>query len=198
MATPSPKDAAVEAFKAKLTKANTGDLEKKFRKGFPDATDAQIATLGRQGMILKLLEQKRAELAKLAAPVVAADPMTQILQMMLAQQKAAEAERAERLEKEKAERAERLALEEKRLKAAEEKEERRLKAAEEKEKAVKAEKLASEQAEKAERLAAEERKLAAEKERWQAEKEEGCQGAGQGEEGGRGAEEAGSRGDAQG
>ena len=91
MATPSPTDAAVEAFKAKLTKANTGDLEKKFRKGFPDATDAQIATLGRQGMILKLLEQKRAELAKLAAPVVASDPMTQILQMMLAQQKAAEA-----------------------------------------------------------------------------------------------------------
>jgi hypothetical protein len=74
----------MEAFKAKLTKANTGDLEKKFRKGFPDATDAQIATLGRQGMILKLLEQKRAELAKLAAPIVAADPMTQILQMMLA------------------------------------------------------------------------------------------------------------------
>ena len=105
MAAPNPTDAAVEAFKTKLTKANTGDLEKKFRKGFPDATDAQIATLGRQGMILKLLEQKRAELVKLAAPVVPEDPMTQLLHMMLAQQKAAEAERAEKLEKEKAERA---------------------------------------------------------------------------------------------
>ena len=97
MAAPNPTDAALEAFKAKLTKANTGDLEKKFRKGFPDATDAQIATLGRQGMIQKLLEQKRAELAKLAAPVVAADPMAQLLQMMLAQQKAAEDREERRL-----------------------------------------------------------------------------------------------------
>ena len=90
MVTPNAIDAALEALRAKLTKANTGDLEKKFRKGFPDTTDAQITTLGRQGMILKLLEQKRAELLKLAAPVVAADPMAQLLQMMLAQQKAAE------------------------------------------------------------------------------------------------------------
>ena len=34
MAAPSPTDAAMEAFKAKLTKANTGDLGRSFVKVF--------------------------------------------------------------------------------------------------------------------------------------------------------------------
>ena len=114
MAAPNPVDSALEAYRAKLVKANTGEVEKKFRKAFPDATGEQITALGRQGMLQKLMEQKKAELAKLAAPavapIVAADPMAQLLQMMLAQQKEAEEQR-------KAERAERLAAEEKRLAA---------------------------------------------------------------------------------
>ena len=44
-------DSALEAYRAKLVKANTGEVEKKFRKGFPDATGEQITALGRQGMI---------------------------------------------------------------------------------------------------------------------------------------------------
>ena len=95
MAAPNPVDSALEAYRAKLIKANTGEVEKKFRKAFPDVTGEQITTLGRQGMLQRLMEQKKAELAKLAAPavapIVAADPMQQLLQMMLAQQKAAEA-----------------------------------------------------------------------------------------------------------
>ena len=80
-------------------------MEKAFRKGFPDATDAQITALGRQGMIQKLLEQKKAELAKLAVPVVAADPMAQFMQMFLMQQKAADDREERRLAAEKTERA---------------------------------------------------------------------------------------------
>ena len=101
----NPTDAALEAYRGKLTKANTGELEKKFRKGFPDATDAQITALGRQGMIQKLLEQKKADLAKLAVPVVAADPMAQFMQMFLMQQKAADDREERRLAAEKTERA---------------------------------------------------------------------------------------------
>ena len=104
MAAPNPTDVALEAYKAKLIKVNTGEVEKKFRKGFPDATDAQITTLGRQDMIQKLLEQKRAELTKLAVPVVAADPMTQLLHMMMVQQKAAEVREEKRLAAERTER----------------------------------------------------------------------------------------------
>ena len=93
MAAPNPVDSALEAYRAKLVKANTGEVEKDFRKAFPDATGEQIIALGRQGMLQKLMEQKKAELAKLAAPAVApitaTDPMAQLLQMMLAQQKSA-------------------------------------------------------------------------------------------------------------
>ena len=60
MAAPNPVDSALEAYRAKLVKANTGEVEKKFRKAFPDATGEQITTLGRQGMLQKLMEQKKA------------------------------------------------------------------------------------------------------------------------------------------
>ena len=97
MATPNPVDSALETYRAKLLKAHTGEVEKKFRNVFPDATGKQIIALGRQGMLQKLMEQKKVELAKLAAPAVApimtADNMAQLLQMMLAQQKDAEEKR---------------------------------------------------------------------------------------------------------
>ena len=69
MATPNPVDSALEAYRAKLIKANTGEVEKKFRKAFPEATGEQIIALGRQGMLQRLMELKKAELAKLVLEV---------------------------------------------------------------------------------------------------------------------------------
>ena len=44
MATPVGKD-ALEEYRAKLVKSNTADLQAKYRKVFPSATDAQVTTL---------------------------------------------------------------------------------------------------------------------------------------------------------
>ena len=68
------------------------DLQAKYRKVFPSATDAEITTLGRQGWIDQLVE-KRAAFATVmcaaAAPVPGTDPaMAQLIQMMMAQQQA--------------------------------------------------------------------------------------------------------------
>ena len=64
MATPVGKD-ALEEYRAKLVKSNSADLQAKYRKVFPSATDAQVTTLGRHGWIDQLVEKKRVELAML-------------------------------------------------------------------------------------------------------------------------------------
>ena len=144
MATPVGKD-ALEEYRAKLVKSNSADLQAKYRKVFPSATDAEVTTLGRQGWIDQLVEKKRAELAMAipaaAAPVPGTDPaMAQLIKMMMAQQQAFQQQLAAdkaiaetRIAEEKAERKAALEREEKRLaedkaerKAALEREEKRL------------------------------------------------------------------------
>ena len=49
----------LEQYKAKLVKCNTGQLEKKLRKAFPNLTDVQVAAINRQGWIDQLAEQKK-------------------------------------------------------------------------------------------------------------------------------------------
>ena len=84
---PAPGVGALEQYKAKLVKTNAGELEKKFRKVFPELSDVQVSSLGRQGWIEKLVEKKRTELAVVPTPAVA-DPMAQFLQYMMEERKA--------------------------------------------------------------------------------------------------------------
>ena len=132
----------LEQYKAKLVKCNTGQLEKKFRKAFPNLTDVQVAAINRQGWIDQLVEQRRAQMA-LPTPAVApqvsgGEPtMAQLMKMMMTQQQAFQqqmaADRAAAAEKEEkriaaeiAEKAAALEREEKRLAAGAAKEERAL------------------------------------------------------------------------
>ena len=163
MATPLGKD-ALEEYKAKLVKSNSADLQAKYRKVFPSATDAEVTTLGRQGWIDQLLEKKRAELAMAipvaAAPVLGTDPaMAQLIKMMVAQQQAFQ----QQLAADKAIAETRLAEEKAERKAALEREERRL--AEDK-----AERKAALERESAERKAALERESAERKDALEREK----------------------------
>ena len=99
----------LEQYKAKLVKCNTGQLEKKFRKAFPNLTDVQVAAINRQGWIDQLVEQRRAQMA-LPTPAVAplvseGEPtMAQLMKMMMMQQQAFQqqmaADRAATAEKE--------------------------------------------------------------------------------------------------
>jgi len=149
---PAPGVGALEQYKAKLVKTNAGELEKKFRKVFPELSDVQVSSLGRQGWIEKLVEKKRTELAVFPTPAVA-DPMAQFLQYMMEERKA-EKEREEkrlaaeerRWQEERAEKAALLKLEQDRVAA-------EIVAREEKEKA---DKLAREEKEKENKLAREE------------------------------------------
>ena len=95
MATPGPAPTveSIDVYRAKLVKMNTEDLTKRFRKVCPEVTEQQITALGRQGMIDRLVELREIELAQVAAPAAGVDPMMQMLQMMIRQQKAAEDER---------------------------------------------------------------------------------------------------------
>ena len=95
MATPTPPvlfgGETLEQYRAKLVKSNSEQLEKKFRKAFPNLTDAQVAAVARQGRIDQLVEQRRALMA-LSTPTVATpapageSTMAQLLNMMMLQQ----------------------------------------------------------------------------------------------------------------
>ena len=171
MATPNPvgEGETIEQYRAKLVKSNTGDVEKHFRRVFPDQTDEQIGTLGRHGMIEKLVEHRRSEMGIPAPQVVVPGPvvpgvdpgLAQIIQLLMAQQAAtAEERKAERkAEKEK---------EEKRLLAEKEKEDRRLAAEERRLVEEKAERKAAAEKEEARLKEAIER----EERRWQTERAE--------------------------
>lgn len=138
MATPQPvyEGETIEQYLAKLVKSNSVDLEKNFRKVFPEVTGEQITALGRQGLIEKLVESRKSERAipSVSAVVPGQDPtVAQLIQMMLAQQKAAEVKEEKRLASEMAERKAAEAERKAEQKAAEERLAAEKKAAEEKE-----------------------------------------------------------------
>ena len=160
----------LEQYRAKLVKSNQAELERKFRKVFPNLTDEQIAAIPRQNRIEQLVERRKMVMALPGPEVAPVRPgaeisMAQVMEMMMRQQAA---DRAATLEREKAaaekeekrlerERLEKVAAE----KAALEREEKRMAF-------EKAEKAAALEREKAEKDAAIER----EERRWKMEKEE--------------------------